>query len=211
MSDQHASRVKQNGLSPSCDLLPIPAVNLNPSGSEVAEPPSQHTSNCEEKTPTTGTRTIATAVQQTTTTETTTPISSSDQTLSMTATTCHSIYCRHTSPKITEIVIDGDNAAEVYFDDKTFIKEITLDAFRTLVTDYQPAEELTVTSNNYRSGWIFLSTDEIRRFLRRCTKVHLTGECNHRTVMVFIHAAAAPNVSITIDVTYNNTTILVDN
>lgn len=89
----------------------------------------------------------------------------------MTESTTHSIYCRYTSPKITEIVIDGDNAAEIYFDDKTFIKQVTLDAFQTLVSDYPPAEELTVTSNNCRSGWNYLSTDEIGGFLRRCTKV----------------------------------------
>uniref|UniRef100_A0A914R412 Uncharacterized protein n=1 Tax=Panagrolaimus davidi TaxID=227884 RepID=A0A914R412_9BILA len=206
MSYQPASDANINGsLSPLSDLLlPIQAVNLQPSGSEVDEPPSQHTSNCESTTPTTGPRTFATAFQPTNTNETTAPTTSSDRTLSLTTTTSHSIIYPRTSPKITEIVIDGDNAAGIYFDDKSFIKDITLDAFRTLVSDYEPAEELTVTSNNYRSGWLFLSTDEIRGFLQRCTKVHLTGECNHRTVVVFIHAAGAPNVSITMDVIYNN-------
>uniref|UniRef100_A0A914QFK3 Uncharacterized protein n=1 Tax=Panagrolaimus davidi TaxID=227884 RepID=A0A914QFK3_9BILA len=85
-----------------------------------------------------------------TTNETTAPTSSS-----VTATTSHSIYCRRTPSKIAEIVNDGDKASEIYFDDKTFIKENTLDAFRTLYSDYQPADELTVTSNNYRCGWIY--------------------------------------------------------
>jgi hypothetical protein len=166
MSDQTSSDANKNGSSsPSRDLLiPIQADNLQPYGCKVEEPPSQHTSNCEATTPTTGPRTFATTFQPTTTNETT-PTTSSDRTLSITTTTSHSIIYPRTSPKITEIVIDDDNASEIYFDDKTFIKQITLDAFRRLVSTYQPAEELTVTSNNYRSGWLFLITDEIRGFL----------------------------------------------
>uniref|UniRef100_A0A914QSB4 Uncharacterized protein n=1 Tax=Panagrolaimus davidi TaxID=227884 RepID=A0A914QSB4_9BILA len=83
VSDQTASDANKNcSLSPSRDLLlPIQAVNLQPSGSQVDEPPSQHTPNCEATTPTTGPRTFATAVQPNTTNETTAPTSSSGKTL----------------------------------------------------------------------------------------------------------------------------------
>jgi hypothetical protein len=81
-------------------LIPIQAVILQPSGSNVDEPPSQHTSNCEATTPTTGPRSFATAFLPTTTNETTAPTSSSDRALSITATTSHSIYCQRTLSKI---------------------------------------------------------------------------------------------------------------
>jgi hypothetical protein len=83
MSDQPASDANINkSLSPSHDLLiPIQAVNLQPYGCKLEEPPSQHISNCESTTPTTGPRTFATAVQPTTTDEITTPTTSSSKSL----------------------------------------------------------------------------------------------------------------------------------
>uniref|UniRef100_A0A914PGH3 Uncharacterized protein n=1 Tax=Panagrolaimus davidi TaxID=227884 RepID=A0A914PGH3_9BILA len=82
MSDQTSSDANKNGSSsPSRDLLiPIQADNLQPYGCKVEEPPSQHTSNCEATTPTTGPRTFAITFQPTTTNETT-PTTSSGKSL----------------------------------------------------------------------------------------------------------------------------------
>uniref|UniRef100_A0AC34FWW4 Uncharacterized protein n=1 Tax=Panagrolaimus sp. ES5 TaxID=591445 RepID=A0AC34FWW4_9BILA len=105
-----------------------------------------------------------------------------------------SIYCKCAPPsdiprthKITGILVD-EEAVELYFEDTTFKKVVTLDYFKRLMLRNDLHMKLQIVSHNSATASTFLENDDLKYLAAKSLQVNFRGHYKRSTVLYFLRA-----------------------